>query len=130
MAKKLENTTTVEVVAEEVPKAVAPVEAVVKNTPVPDRLHVLKAAPSIEPKGAQRRIVLNILKEATQPLSIKQIAKRAAIAGLAAVGGVEPSCQYHLHHLVKLGIAEVVNPTVASVDPTIAETEVREAAEL
>jgi hypothetical protein len=44
-----------------------------------------------------------------------QIAELATKAGLTAVGGVLPSCRYHLHHLVKLGIAEVVNPKTVAV---------------
>lgn len=96
------KTTTPEAKAEE-PKAP-------KTTPVNERLFKLIAQPSIPPKGKQRQIVLKALADSKEPLTVDQITKIAEKAGLQAVGGVGPSCRYHLHHLVKLGFAEVVNP--------------------
>ena len=120
-----QNQTAKEVVAVEVPKAEAPAattESKIKSTPVHDRLYRLVASPSIAPKGKQRQIVLKALSESKEPLTVKDVAKYATEAGLSAVGGIEPSCRYHLHHLVKLGIAEVVNPTT-STEPAAELTE-------
>lgn len=83
-----------------------------KTTPVNERRYKLIAQPSIPPKGKQRQIVLKALADSTEPLTVDQITKIAEKAGLQAVGGVGPSCRYHLHHLVKLGFAEVVNPKI------------------
>ena len=89
----------------EAPKAEAP-----KVTPVNDRLYRFKAAPSVPPRGRQRQIVLDILQKAKEPIKLSEVTKLATEAGLQAVGGVGPSCRYHLHHMCLLGIAEVVNP--------------------
>src|SRR6185437_15831355 len=98
------KTTTPEAKADE-PKAP-------KNTPVNERLYKLVAQPSIAPKGKQRQIVLKALVDAKEPLTVDQVTKIAEKAGLQAVGGVGPSCRYHLHHLVALGFAEIVNPKI------------------
>jgi len=74
-----------------------------------DRKYRLINPPSIAPKGRQRQIVLHILTEAKKPMSPKEVAELAAPMGLYAVGGVLPSCQYHLHQMALLGIVEVVN---------------------
>jgi hypothetical protein len=107
---------TAQVVAEEPKLAAAETATVVnatpKKTPVNERQYKLIAQPSLPPKGKQRQIVLSALSASTEPQSVKQVAEFAAKAGLQAVAGVEPSCKYHLHHLVLLGLAEVVNPTL------------------
>lgn len=101
----------------ETPKAAA-VEVSTKSTPVNDRQYKLVAEPSIAPKGKQRQIVLAALKSANgKPMTVKQVAEFASKNGLSAVGGIEPSCRYHLHHLNLLKIAEVVNPTVTIEKP-------------
>lgn len=87
-------------------------ETTTKSTPVNERRYKLVAEPSIAPKGKQRQIVLNALKSTKNPMTVKEVAAFAAQNGLTAVGGIEPSCRYHLHHLQILKIAEVVNPTV------------------
>lgn len=102
----------------ETPKSSAPVteaEKIVK-TAVMERKYKLVAEPSLPPKGKQRQIVLQILREAKgEPLSIAEVAKRATAMGLSAVGGVTPSCRYHLHHLGLMNLVEVVNPTSQTV---------------
>ena len=44
-------------------------------------------------------------------MTIGEMTPLADSKGLVAIGGTGPSVRYHLHHLVKLGIAEVVNAT-------------------
>lgn len=85
-----------------------------RSTPVNERLYSLEAQPSIAPKGKQRQIVLKILADSKTPLTVGDVAKAAELAGLTAVGGIEPSCRYHLHHLVKLGFAKIGNPTIVN----------------
>ena len=99
------------VVAEQ-PKTETPAPAVkeVKTSPR-DRKYVLIAAPAITPKGKQRQIVLDILKEAKAPMSAAEVAKLAGPMGLRAAAGVEASCGWHLHQLTLLGIARVENPS-------------------
>lgn len=107
-----ENQETKTVVAE-TPKAAEQkptTEVKPKATPVNERLYKFIAQPSIPPKGKQRQIVLSIMAGSKEPLTVGQVAKAATTAGLTAVGGVEPSCRYHLHHLEKLGFVEVINP--------------------
>lgn len=114
MSKVKNQNADVEVVEVETPKAEVTTEPKApKSTPVNDRLYTLKAAPSIPPKGKQRQIVLKVLADSEEPMTVGQVAKLATELGLTAVGGVEPSCRYHLHHLVKLGFAEIVNPTIS-----------------
>lgn len=101
----------------ETPKPAA-VETTTKATPVNDRQYKLVAEPSIAPRGKQRQIVLAALKSAAgKPMNVKQVAEYATKAGLTAVGGIEPSVRYHLHHLGLLKIAEVVNPTIVIEKP-------------
>lgn len=94
------------------PVAAASTEVSTKTTPVNERLYSLVAAPSLPPKGKQRQIVLSILQNTKTPLTVDEVTKAATAAGLQAVGGIGPSCRYHLHHLVLLGIAKVENPTI------------------
>lgn len=89
------------------------VVAASKSTPVESRLYKLVAAPASTPKGIQRQIVLKIMVETKEPLTVSQVTKLAETAGLRAVGGVGPSCRYHLHHLALLGIVEVTNPVTS-----------------
>lgn len=88
------------------------VEVKTKATPVEERLYKMINEPSLPPKGKQRQIVLAILKASKEPLTVAQVTAEAVKLNLSAVGGVGPSCRYHLHHLVLLKIAEVTNPTV------------------
>jgi len=74
-----------------------------------DRKYRLVNPPSIAPKGRQRQIVLHILTESQKPMSPKEVAELAGPMGLYAVGGILPSCQYHLHQMALMGIVEVVN---------------------
>ena len=126
--KKNQNTAVEENVVIETPKAETTAATIetpkVKSTPVMERQYVLVANPSITPKGKQRQIVLKALNSTTDPQTIEQITKFATAEGLQAVGGIGPSCRYHIHHLVKLGIAKIVNPSTTVADPTIAEAEV------
>jgi len=87
-------------------------EVKTKATPVEERKYSLINEPSLPPKGKQRQIVLSILKASNEPLTVAQVTAEATKQGLSAVGGVGPSCRYHLHHLVLLKIAKVENPTV------------------
>jgi hypothetical protein len=100
--------------AAETPKATTPAvaENTTKSTPVNDRKYSLVAEPSIAPKGKQRQIVIAALKSHKGPMTVEQVIDFATKNGLTAVGGVAGSCRYHLHHLVKLNIAKVENPTV------------------
>lgn len=82
-----------------------------KDTPVNERFYKLVNGP-VNAKGAQRRIVIDILATHENPMTALEVSKLAEAQGLKAVGGVLPSCRYHLHHLVLLGIAEVVNPKI------------------
>lgn len=101
---------TVAAVTAEAPKTEEPKAP--KPTPVHERRYRLVAEPSITPKGKQRQIVIAALKSSESPMTVKQVAKFASAAGLTAVGGIEPSCRYHLHHLVKLGFVNIENPTI------------------
>lgn len=109
----------VEVKAEQPKQAVAEqpkaAEPVVRKTPVNERKYKLVAAPSVPPKGRQRQIVLEILREANRPMTIDEVTKLATEKGLYAVGGVGPSCRYHLHHLNILGCVTIENPTTGEV---------------
>lgn len=100
-----------EVVAVEATPAVS-TTPIVKPTPVEDRLYEpANKEAALVFKGKQRQIVYNILMLATKPLTISDVAATAEEQGLKAVGGVEPSVRYHLHHLTKDQIAVVTNPT-------------------
>lgn len=111
-AESTTDTVTVEEPKSETPAA----ELKDKVTPVEDRGYYHVADPAKPFKGKQRQIVAQILKDlsigenAISP-TIKQVTTVAKKAGLVAKGGVEPSVRYHLHHLVLLGYAAVVNPT-------------------
>jgi hypothetical protein len=63
-------------------------------------------------RGKQRQIVYNVLLELGEASTIAQVAEVADKLELKAVGGTEPSVRYHLHHMTKDGITEVVNPTI------------------
>lgn len=102
------------VVKAESPKTEKPAEPIIKDTPVDERKYELLTKDG-EPekfRGKQRQIVYNILREAKEPMSIKQIAPLATKAGLTATGGVEPSVRYHLHHMTTDAITKVVNPKI------------------
>jgi hypothetical protein len=90
-------------------------EPEITKTAVDDRLHKLTAETvknkELKFRGKQRQIVLDVLRNSPDAMTIAQVAKLAAKAGLNAVGGVEPSVKYHLHHLTKDGFVEVTNPT-------------------
>jgi len=96
-------------------------EPTTKSTPVNDRRYSLVAEPSIMPKGKQRQIVIAALKSSKKPMTVEQVAEFATAQNLTAVGGIAPSCRYHLHHLVKLGIAKIENPTVVVEKPATTE---------
>ena len=88
------------------------VRDVEKITSVADRLYSLEKKDAITGiKSKQASIVLGILAKNDRPMTIKEVAAEAAPAGLKAIGGVEPSVRYHLHHLTKDGITKVANPT-------------------
>ena len=88
-------------------------EPKIKTTPVNERKYKLVSTPSIPPKGKQRQIVLNALStDKDRGFTVEEVADFATKAGLQAVGGVIPSCRYHLHHLVKLGFVEILNPKI------------------
>lgn len=106
MSKVTANTN---VVAETPVTATA--EPVIRTTPVNERQYKIKGdKPAL--KSKQASIVLDILAASEGPMTIKQIAPIAGEKGLLAVGGIEPSVRYHLHHLTKAGITEVKNPTI------------------
>jgi hypothetical protein len=93
--------------------AVAPVEVVEKKTPVNERKYEL-AKPNAPQafKGKQRQIVFDLLLASKAPRTIAEIAKDAAAKGLTAVGGIEPSVRYHLHHMTLDGVTKVTNPII------------------
>lgn len=85
-------------------------------TPVDSRQYKLIQEPSIPPRGKQRLIVLQILRENKEkPMTIAEITPLAAKMGLSAIGGVGPSVRYHLHQMELLGQVQVVNPIAATV---------------
>lgn len=86
--------------------AVEPVAAV---TPVNSRFYRLIAEPSISPRGKQRIIVLQILREHKEGITPEQMKPLADALGLVATGGVLPSCRYHLHQLKLQGLVEESN---------------------
>jgi len=89
------------------------VEKTTKNTPPAERRYQLIAAPAIAPRGKQRQIVIAALaQDPNREFTIDEITKFATTAGLTANAGVKLSCMWHLHHLSKLGVAKVVNPTI------------------
>lgn len=88
-------------------------ESKIKQTPVEERRYKLtEAGKPMSFKGKQRQIVFDILLASKNPLKITEVAKLAEEKGLRAIGGVEPSCRYHLHHLTKDGVTSVENPTI------------------
>lgn len=99
--------------AVEQPKAAVSTEVKTSKTAVLERRYVLKNEPSLPPKGKQRQIVLQILREnKDKPMTIDEIYPIAEKLGLVAVDGVKNSVRYHLHHLELARLVEVVNPTV------------------
>lgn len=100
-------------VAEE-PKAA--VELKIKETPVEERQYRLTEVndnAEVKFRGKQRQAVYQALRELkNEPSTIAEVAQIAEALGLKAVGGTEPSVRYHLHHMTKDGITEVVNPTI------------------
>jgi hypothetical protein len=115
MSKAQNQKPEAEVVTVETPKTETTVTSEKpKNTPVMERQYQIVAAPSITPKGKQRQIVIAALQvDPQRGFTVKEVAEFATKAGLSAVGGIEPSCRYHLHHLTKLGIAKILNPTTS-----------------
>lgn len=89
-----------------------------RTAPVGERLYRFISQPSIPSRGKQRQIVLGIMASAKEPLSLSKIAELADEQGLKAIGGVEPSCRYHLHHLCKLGHIEIVSSQSTTPRPT------------
>ena len=90
-----------------------PVAPVIKVTPVEERLYdIVPSEAEIKFRGKQRTIVYEALKSIGMPLNIKDVASIASEKGLIAVGGVEPSVRYHLHHLTLDGFTSVTNPTI------------------
>lgn len=102
-----------EVAAEE-PKVAT--EPKIKETPVEERKYRLTEAndnAELKFRGKQRQIVYQALRELkNEPSTIAEVAQIAEALELKAVGGTEPSVRYHLHHMTKDGITEVVNPTI------------------
>jgi hypothetical protein len=89
-----------------------PAAPVIKTTAVTDREYTIAKPEKIGlVKSKQASIVLAVMQTRKQPMRIKEVAAEAAKLGLKAVGGVEPSVRYHLHHLTKAGITKVENPT-------------------
>lgn len=114
MSDKKHETAKPAVVAEQ-PKSqpaveAKPAETKTKATPVGDRRYIYVSSPSII-KGKQRQIVDNIMKNAGKPMTVAEVTELATKAGLSAVGGVGPSCRYHLHHLELEGFVKVENKT-------------------
>jgi hypothetical protein len=99
-------------VATQLPKVETAKSPHITRAPVGERRYQLIAAPSAVPKGRQRKIVLDILGAAKEPITVAEVADLATRKGLRAVGGVEQSCRCHLHHLELVGIAKVVSPTI------------------
>lgn len=86
---------------------------VIKQTPVEERLYaIVPRDEEVKFRGKQRTIVYNELKTLATPATIKTLALLCEKAGLSAVGGVEPSVRYHLHHLTNDKYTEVTNPTI------------------
>jgi hypothetical protein len=100
--KKTETTPVAEVLA-------APTT---KSTPVEERKYALVESTAKSFKGKQRQIVFDILLANQKEMTIDEIAAIAEEKGLRAIGGVVPSCRYHLHHLTKDGVTKVTNPTI------------------
>jgi hypothetical protein len=98
-----------ETIVETAAPTVAPT---IKNTPVMERKFKLAVERPQNLKSKQASIVLDVLCASEDPMSISEIAPIAESKGLTAVGGVLPSVRYHLHHLTKDGVTEVVNPTI------------------
>lgn len=98
------------------PAASAPtVQMIEKVTPVPERKYIVSAAVTENEskfRGKQRQIVFDLLKASTEPMTIEELTPLAEEKGLKAIGGVEPSVRYHLHHLAKDGLVEVTNPKI------------------
>lgn len=96
----------------ETPVVETPKEPESKITSVEDRLHkITDQKEEVKFRGKQRQIVYDSLKSSPVPLTIKDVSLIATENGLTAVGGVEPSVRYHLHHLTKDGYVEITNPT-------------------
>lgn len=112
-SKNVETTTTAATeVITETPKTLEQIKAA--QVPVANRSYKLISEPAATPKGKQRQIVLNILRAAKEPMNVEQIAKLAKEQGLTAVGGVLPSCRYHLHQMKLLGLVEEIKPVAVA----------------
>ena len=94
-----------------------------KTTAPAERRYQLIAAPAIPPRGKQRQIVINALaQDKDRAFTIDEVTEFATKAGLTANAGVKASCMWHLHHLNKLGVAKIVNPTFEVEVPKQVET--------
>ena len=87
---------------------VAATEVKATVTPVMNRKYTRTDMPVEVFRGKQRQIVATILNAAKEPMSVEEVSKLAAEAGLVAIGGVIPSVRYHLHHLGLLGYVKTV----------------------
>jgi hypothetical protein len=98
---------------------------VIKQTPVEERKYQLTAIGqehSEKFRGKQRQIVFDVLKAATKPMTYTEVAREAEKLELKAVGGIDLSCRYHLHHLALENLAEVTNLAInVAEDPTLTE---------
>lgn len=122
MSKSKKNTEVIVDLTEEQKIAIAeatpavPAEPVIKETPVEERKYELTSAAredeALKFRGKQRQVVFEVLKAATEALTYTEVAREAEKLELKAVGGVDLSCRYHLHHMTLDGYTSVVNPTI------------------
>jgi hypothetical protein len=112
--QELNDSAEAQVIAEATEKATT--EPKIKETPVEERKYRLTEAndnAELKFRGKQRQAVYQALRELkNEPSTISEVAQIAEALELKAVGGTEPSVRYHLHHMTKDGITEVVNPTI------------------
>jgi len=111
---KTKNAESTESTEMEIPSTPAPVKVTKTYAMLGDapyrRVYKFVAMPPLAPKGKQRLYTLNALQQLGSG-TVKEIAKLTAEFGLTSVTGVETSTAWHLHHLVKLGYAEIVIPS-------------------
>jgi hypothetical protein len=85
------------------------------KTKHPERMYRFVKYPATMPKGTQRLIVLNIIRASEVPMTVREVAALAAVAGLTAQAGVLDSVAWHLHQMARTGEVKLLNPfTVVS----------------
>jgi hypothetical protein len=87
------------------------------RTKHPARIYQFVKEPAAAPKGAQRIIVLDLIRSAGRPMSVEELSPLAAAKGLTANAGVTASVAWHLHQLANDGVVKLLNLFVQPAQP-------------